>query len=96
MPKHYSTNDSIFKRKKPQIIRFLLVLAVVIVVSWVYMNFIQTPEPETSSTNTDCSFFKMITPEDSSFGEASAGTYEYVLYTTSKGIEVWKCDRNSL
>lgn len=43
----------------------------------------------------DCKFSKMITNEDSSFSEPSAGTYEYVLYTTSQGIELWKCDRNS-
>lgn len=90
MPKHYSTNDSWVKRH-PKHVAIMGIVAMAVVTILLILNFAPKPEPETSSTSTDCEYWKTLTSEDSSFGEPSAGTYEYVLYTTSKGIEVWKC-----
>jgi uncharacterized membrane protein len=73
---------------------FLLILALSLIITYVLQYIIWNNEVQnlTATPSEECLIAKVAAGEDFVFSETSPGQYDYQVYATANGYEVWgKC-----
>lgn len=78
-----------------QYILIAVIFAAAITLHFVNESRNQTPEPENPNApfSEDCVFYRKVVGGDMVISEPTSGRYNYEVYATSEGIEVWKCNK---